>query len=446
MTKFLIFVLLLFPAVQYVPASADESRKLESVIAEFEKGYRELGIPDFGYDYRENFSVIPAVTALVRQDNFFHGIQQKLNAIQPQSLSINNLLNLDHLIYQCRLNLERIRLEKEFRQEGENIPAGLHSISNGKEWYRYYIRFFTGTGITPEELYDFGLKEISRIKGQIAVIQKQAGFGNDSAGFYRHLLSDEFILTDKQEVIRKYEEIRETVFSNLHHLFIDTVPDVAIMTWAGARANTPPGYYNPESENAYGKGVFHFNFYGERHNRRMMEWLFLHEAVPGHHYQSSIRNTLSQPAFSAFFYYPGNFEGWAAYVEYLGKDLGLYADPYSFLGKWEWDLVRSTRIVIDVGIHYYGWSKNEAMEFWKKNIPHQDDIAEREVNRCTNWPAQALSYKVGADRILKMINELKKNNRNFSLPEFHRTYLTMGSLPLEVIEKNINQVLLWKEN
>jgi uncharacterized protein (DUF885 family) len=163
-----------------------------------------------------------------------------------------------------------------------------------------------------------------------------------------------------------------------------------------------------------------------------MEWLYMHEAIPGHHLQSSLRK---QNALEDLFLYPGNFEGWACYVEYFGKDLGLYADPYEELGKWEWDLVRSARLVIDAGIHYYGWTREQALDYWKKTIPNQDDIAEREVTRVTNWTAQALSYKVGADVIFRMSRQWQRLHPNDPPSRFRRWYLEQGALPLSVIEK-----------
>jgi uncharacterized protein (DUF885 family) len=138
------------------------------------------------------------------------------------------------------------------------------------------------------------------------------------------------------------------------------------------------------------------------------------------------------------FLYPGNFEGWACYVEYFGKDLGLYQNPYSELGKWEWDLVRSVRVVIDVGIHYYGWDFNKAMAFWKANIAGQDEIAEREITRITNWPGQVLSYKVGAHKIMEMKEKYREQQGNkFDVRKFNTLYISLGMVPLEIMEKYI---------
>jgi uncharacterized protein (DUF885 family) len=220
--------------------------------------------------------------------------------------------------------------------------------------------------------------------------------------------------------------------------FIGTsdVPPVYAIEWPGATGFTPPGMYINHENNAYGKDVFQINFYNRHYNKRAMEWLYMHEAIPGHHLQFSLSHKSS--GLQDLFFYPGNFEGWACYVEYFGKEVGLFSDPYSYLGKWEWDLVRSARLVLDVGIHYYGWSHEKALAYWKQTIPNQDDIAEREVTRVTNWPCQALSYKVGAAQIFKMQEHWQAQHPGSPLRDFRKAFLAFGRLPLPVIEKNIS--------
>jgi uncharacterized protein (DUF885 family) len=207
------------------------------------------------------------------------------------------------------------------------------------------------------------------------------------------------------------------------------------MEWTDATVNTPPGIYLNRSQTAYGKDVFQFNFATGRYNTRAMDWLYMHEAIPGHHLQASFRQ---ENALQQLFLYPGNFEGWGCYVEYLGKDFGLYTDFYSYLGKWEWDLVRSARLVLDVGIHYYGWSREEALSYWKATIPGQDDISEREVTRVTNWCAQALSYKVGADKIMNLRNTWLQQHPKAPIKDFHLQYLQMGVVPLDLVSKHLS--------
>jgi uncharacterized protein (DUF885 family) len=163
----------------------------------------------------------------------------------------------------------------------------------------------------------------------------------------------------------------------------------------------------------------------------------MHEAIPGHHLQSSLKKQNPGSAqLMELFIYPGNFEGWGCYVEYFGKDLGLYNDAYSLLGKWEWDLVRSARLVLDAGIHYYGWTHDQALAYWKETIPGQEDIAEREVNRVTNWAGQTVSYKAGADFIFRLKEKWRKQNPGKPQWMFHRRYLDCGPVPLQVVEQN----------
>ncbi|MCW3125905.1 MAG: hypothetical protein JWO03_1563 [Bacteroidetes bacterium] len=409
-------------------------------MVEFDKQYQGLNIPGVEFDYRENLKHIAAGDSLNKQAAFFADIKKQLSAINRTKLNAPNKVNYDQIAYECSINAERTGLEKSFVSDPLHaIPAnGLSSLDKG--WYLHYIRYFTSTEITPDELYAFGEKEVAHIHSEIHAIQKQLGYEHDSAGFYKKLQSDDFVLTDKPEIIKRYEAIKATVYKNVGHLFIDTnVADVAFMEWPNANKFTPPGYYSPKKDNAVGTAVFYFNFSEGRHNTRSMDWLFMHECVPGHHYQWCMRDKVtSHPAFKEQFFYPGNVEGWAAYIEYYGKEMGLYQDAWSYLGKWEWDLVRSTRILIDVGIHHKGWTKEKAIACWKQNIPGQDAIAEREVTRCTNWPAQALSYKVGAQKIIEMRDALKqKQGKDFDIRKFHTQYLSYGNIPMELIEKDM---------
>lgn len=431
-------ILIFYMLYSWIASSQECSESFEELMRAFDNGYAALEIPQPAYDYKDELQSIPDLASIERQLHFFHEMDVRLHKISREDVPGPERLNYDHLRYEIDFNLQRLALERAWRSSGDSqIPTnGLSSLS--PEWYQYRIKRFTCVDISPVELFAFGESEVARVKEEIRRIRVSLGFAKDSIGFNEYLKSEEFILNDKQEIITRYNQIKEVVYSSLDTLFSQTeVSNVEFMEWPGADRFTPPGYYNPD--NAYGVPVFHFNFHGSRHNRRSMEWLFLHEAVPGHHYQWWIRQRLpDQPAFKRHFSYPGNFEGWAAYVENLGKDLNVYRDPYSELGKWEWDLVRSTRILIDVGIHHFGWSHDDAITCWKKHIPGQDEIAEREVIRCTNWPGQALSYKVGAWKIKQLRDKLlEKNPQRFSLRVFHDAFLRMGQTPLSVIEKNM---------
>jgi uncharacterized protein (DUF885 family) len=405
----------------------------------FAQEYPRLEIPNFGFDYRENFKQIPSLDKLRQQRAFFDKYQKKLIRINPSTLSKLKQGYYHQLRYEAAFNLQRIALEEKFRQNPpDSIPEnGLSTMPQAREWYAYYAQRYTSLVLTAEELYAFGMQEIKRCQAEIRQIQKELGYEKDSAGFYQQLNQAEMYLTDKAQVLAEYARIDRTVRKHLHTLFRDTVVAlVKIDTWQNAGPHTPPGYYQP-ADRLNTQATFYFNFHNQRHNQRVLDWIYIHEALPGHHYQFSLRQKAKEePTFRRFFMYAGNFEGWGAYAEYLGEQIGLYQNPYTRLGKWEWDLVRSLRVVLDVGIHAKGWTTIQALAFWKQNIANQDDIAEREVRRCTQWNGQVLSYKIGAWKIQQILEKRKrKEGKDFDIRRFHADYLAFGQMPLTVIER-----------
>ena len=421
--------------------SQKSNNSFSSFISEFNKDYQKLNIPQLEYDYKTYFKAIPDTSNLNQQEVFFHDIQAKLTRKNYNSLKERDKLHYDQLVYECANNLQRIALERQWVNAGRNLPAeGLHDLKDNKEWYNLFTKRFTSLEMSPEDIYNLGLSETKMVQQQIAVIRSRLGY-TDSAKFYQYLASNTFQLKDKNDILKRYSLIDSIVRKNLDKFInVAKVPPVYVMEWPNADKFTPPGMYVNRAYNAYKKDVFQFNFYGSTHNVRAMEWLYTHEAIPGHHLQSTEwgRESKEDSILQQLFLYPGNFEGWACYVEYFGKDLGLYQNSYTELGKWEWDLVRSVRVVLDVGIHYYGWDFNKARAYWKANIPGQDGIAEREITRITNWPAQVLSYKVGAHKIMEMKEKyIAKQGSKYDVRKFHSLYLNLGMLPLVVMEKYI---------
>lgn len=408
---------------------AAHAQDFAAFMKKFATSYRALNIPGLTLGYREYFEQIADSANLKSQEVFFKQIMTQLPVYKK--LTRQDALYQKHIAYETENNLQRIALELKWVADGRPIPqGGLYHLAQRKDWYIFFIKRFTSIDITPEEVYRLGIVETERVKKEIAALQQKTGFA-DTKLFYKHLQQDGFYLHDKEDILNVYNAIDSTVRHNLK-AFINTapLPPIDAMEWPGADGNTPPGIYLSRDYNSYGKDVFQFNFWGRKHSKRSMEWLYMHEAVPGHHLQSVVRRNIQAPDFQSEFSYPGNFEGWACYVEYYGKSIGLYQDIYSELGKWEWDLVRSVRLVLDVGIHYYGWNREKAMQYWKENIHGQDNIADREITRITNWPGQALSYKVGAYKI----EQAKKiaSVHGLTQQEFHRNFLEMSYFPLQI--------------
>ncbi|MBV6443296.1 MAG: hypothetical protein EPGJADBJ_05030 [Saprospiraceae bacterium] len=417
----------------------NQAASFSDLVQNFAAEYRALDIPRVDFDYRNYLREIPSVTEIEKREAFFGKYRQALHNMDNKQLAEEEQATLAHLRYQLDLHLERCALEKQIRSEGQFVipNEGLNKAPHGKSLYGFFIRYATGVDIAPDEIFDFGMTEIRKIHREINAIRIRTGFQNDSAGWINYLNNSDFFLTERDSVVAGYEKIKNRVLAHLGTMFGQTpaeVPDIEFMTWPDAGPYTPPGIYLSEDDNAYGKAVFQFNFYGDRHNRRAMDWLFLHEAIPGHHFHRSVREGAPQSALNGLWFAGGTVEGWATYVEYFGEAMGLYRDDMAWLGKWEWDLVRSVRIVLSVGIHDRGWTKAEALAFWKANVPNQDDIAEREISRCTNWPAQVLTYKIGAKKIFDLRDEVERREGvQFDLKKFHTRFLSAGYVPLEVM-------------
>ncbi len=420
--------------------SQNPSGAFSRFVETFADEYRALDIPWVDFDYQEYLRQIPSLREIEKREEWLRQYREQLAGFDTSAFSPAEYRTFRHLRYQLDLHLERCLLEKKFKSRGPAaIPAdGLSRLPGGAEWYRFYIRYATGVAISPDEIFEYGMAELKKVRQQMHLIQLKEGFVMDTAAWWKTLNEDRFFLTERDSVTAGYERIQTRVLAHLDSLFEqapDSVPDIGFMTWPNAGPYTPPGIYLSEDDNAYGKAVFQFNFYGNRHNRRAMDWLFLHEAIPGHHFHRYVRQQAPRDPLDGLWFAGGTVEGWATYVEYFGEAMGLYQGNWERLGKWEWDLVRSARIVLSVGIHDRGWTKAGALAFWKANVPNQDAIAEREVTRCINWPAQVLTYKIGAKKIMEMRRAAEERmGETFDVRRFHSWFLSAGYVPLAVLE------------
>ena len=225
------------------------------------------------------------------------------------------------------LNLQRLDLEQKWVKDAPaDISAGgIITVPNGKAWYAYLLKRWVSDDVTPDQIYQFGLTEITRVKKHIEAIRLQTGMSEDA--FYNHLNDSSFFISDPKEVQRAFEHTKSIVFENLHNLF-DTIqiPDVKIAKGTNQALAQTPGYYDNFSQ------TFYYNLFDKPYNKRQIDWLFIHEAVPGHHYQISIASVLNTSPVQRLFFYFGYIEGWGAYAEELGKDMGVYKTPHAEIG------------------------------------------------------------------------------------------------------------------
>ncbi|MEO3408087.1 DUF885 domain-containing protein [Mucilaginibacter sp. CAU 1740] len=418
------FVIISFGAVA-------QQRAFAAFCRDFVAGYNDLHLPQLELSYVSSLEHIGTKAEVQKQFDFFSRIKSRLSNYKLSQLTESEKVDYQLISYETGLNLERIALEQNWlKNKPTTIPTGgIITIPNGKAWYAYLLKRWTSADATPDEIYQFGLTEVARVQKHIEAIRQQAGLSEDE--FYKHLNDPSFFIDDPQIVQQSFENTKKIIYSNLPKLFNNTnIAPLKIVKGESRQLAQTPGYYD--------SNVFYYNLFDKPYNKRQVDWLFIHEGVPGHHYQTSIEGQTKTSAVQELFYYMGFAEGWGAYTEELGKQLGVYQTPYDELGKWEWDIVRSVRVPLDVALNYYGWTDEQALAFWKKNIRGQDDIAMREIARIRRWPAQVVTYKYGALQILHWREELQKQQgAKFDIRDFHSRVLDHGSLPLFMVKENV---------
>lgn len=417
------FIFFVFPA--------NKQQTFDAFCKDFVAGYNELHIPQLELSYVSGLEHIGTAADVQKQLDFFTKVNTGLLAFKEDQLTQSERVDYQLIIYETGLNLERIKLEQDWlkNKPATNPTNGIINIPNGKAWYAYLLKRWTSANVTPDEIYKFGLTEVSRVQKHIEAIRLQTGLSEED--FYKHLNDPSFFISDSKVVQQSFENTKAVIYANLPKLFNNTnIAPLKIVKGESRQLAQTPGYYD--------SNVFYYNLFDKPYNKRQVDWLFIHEGVPGHHYQASTEAQTKTSAVQQLFYYMGFAEGWGAYTEELGKQLGVYKMPYDELGKWEWDIVRSVRVPLDVALNYYGWTDEQALAFWKKNIRGQDDIAMREIARMRRWPAQVVTYKYGALQILHWKEELQeKQGAQFNIRDFHSRVLDHGSLPLFMVKENV---------
>lgn len=402
----------------------------------FVKDFKRLHIADLQIYYVDNLELIQSQRNIAKQEKMFLAYQKALQAFDYETLTKAQQLDYTLVSYEIELHIERIALEKKWLtvKPKRITKEGLQSVPMGKEWYAYFLKKWVDATVTPESLFEFGLNEIIRAKNAMKAIQEASGM--DSVTFQTYIQKPVFFYTDVATIQQRFEDYKEALLPNLIGAFpkVNQLPDVKIQQGTNKAYAQVPAYY------AEARNTFYYNYFDVPFNKRQIAWIYLHEAIPGHHYQIKFEQTLEKSPIKKLFSYSGYREGWAAYVEELGNDFNAYKTPYDELGKWEWDIIRSVRVAMDVGINYYGWSDAEALAFWQQHIKNQDDIAQREISRMKRWPAQVITYKYGAHKILQWKAAVQKklaDDAQFPWLEFHTKILENGALPFSVMDQVI---------
>ena len=334
--------------------------------------------------------------------------------------------------------------------ERDYLPAarttvGWADLPDGQAWYRWRIRQATTMDMAPEEIHQLGLAEVARIRGEMIRVKEQVGFKGDLDAFFRYLEEDpQFYFQDETELLEAYRGVKRRIDALLPKLFADfPKADYEIRAVEPFRAASAAGAsYQGPSADGKRRGIFYINTHNLKAQPRFgLETLSLHEASPGHHFQISIQQELTDlPRFRRFNGYVSYAEGWALYAESIGKELGVFTDPYQWYGRLSDEMLRAMRLVVDTGLHAKGWTREQAIKYMLDNSSMAESDVTAEVERYIVWPGQALGYKLGQLHISSLRAKAESQlGQSFDVREFHSQILRDGAVPMDVLTAKIDR-------
>jgi len=330
--------------------------------------------------------------------------------------------------------------------------AGVWKLSDGDEYYKYCLRYHTTTDMTPEEIHQLGLKEVKRIQEEIIGLFKTLGVkGKNYAEMkenYKAISTDsaapELYYPDNEDgkiqTVAGYQTLIDSIAKRLPELF-SVLPKTRVKVervpqFKEATAGT---YYQPAKLDGSAPGIFYANL-GYRHFKPAMPCLTYHEAIPGHHLQIALeQESHDTRLFKSFFFFTGFCEGWALYAERLAKEYGIYRDVRARIGYLKSELFRATRLVLDTGLHYKRWTRDQALQYMREN---NDWGWYPEIDRYVTWPGQACAYKIGELKIVELREKARRAlGEKFDLKDFHSEILKRGSMPLAMLEQIVDDYI-----
>jgi len=338
----------------------------------------------------------------------------------------------------------------------EYLPAtrdsvGLDKLPDGQAWYAYNARNTTTTEMSPAEIHQLGLDEVARIHGEIRKLMAETGFKGSLQDFFRFMQNDpRFSFRDEPALLAYYRALEARINKRIPEQFSLTpkAPFEIRAVEAFRAKSAAGGEYQSPSEDGSRPGVFYVNTYDLPTRKTWdAEDLFLHEAIPGHHFQLALQQELQGvPAFRRFGGETAFVEGWGLYAESLGKSLGVYETPYDYFGYLQNELWRAIRLVTDTGLHSKGWTREQVIKYMLENSAESETQSTAEAERYIAWPGQALAYKIGELKIKQVRAKAEKElGSKFDVREFHAEVLKDGSVPLNVLEAKIDRWIASKK-
>ena len=347
-----------------------------------------------------------------------------INKINPAYIKLNNFLKNDYLV-------------------NSRDTIGIKDIPDGKKYYEQLAKHYTTTDLTPDEIHDIGLKEIQRIRAEMEEIIDSVNWDGNFESFLNYLrTSPRFYYDNPDDLFDAYLIMSKTIDPLLPKLFnvFPRAPYGVIPIPAESAPFTTTAYYNSPSPGR--PGYFYANLYKpDSRPKYEIPVLTVHEAVPGHHFQISLAQELENvPTFRKYQGITAFVEGWGLYSEELGEYINLYDDPYDKFGQLTYDMWRAIRLVVDTGMHYKDWTREDAINLFIENSAKSILDIENEVDRYIAWPGQALAYKIGQLKILELRSKAEKElGEKYDIKDFHDEVLKRGSLPLDLLEYYIDE-------
>ena len=381
------------------------------------------------------------------EDSLFWGPIKKLpdsfSAQQKQKITAQyRQLIMQHLVPAYK-SMSDFLANQYIANSRESV--GYSDLPNGKAWYEYQIKKNTTLSLSADEIHDIGLSEVSRILSEMKKVKETVGFKGELSEFFDHLRdSDEFYYDTPEELIAAYENVKKKIDARLPLLFnIAPKAPYVVKAVEAYRAQSAAGasYASPAPDGSR-PGIFYINAYNLKAQPKfLLETLSIHEAAPGHHFQIALQQEIEGlPDFRKFGGYTVFAEGWALYAESLGKELGLFTDPYMWYGRLSDEQLRAMRLVLDTGFHAKGWTRQQGIDYMLANSSMAKSDVIAEVERYIAWPGQALSYKLGQFKIQELRDFSKKELGNkFDIKAFHTQILIDGALPMPILEEKIKR-------
>ncbi|HXS37371.1 MAG TPA: DUF885 domain-containing protein [Flavipsychrobacter sp.] len=392
--------------------------------------------------------VLPQLKAMIvknTKESIFYApitrMPDSFSADNKKKLTEKYINAIDSIVIPCYTRLYDF-FEKEYLPATRS-STGIDSIPGGDEYYTYCVRYWTTTQLTPDSIYQIGLNEVARIEAEMNKVKDEVGYKGSLKQFFTYLNTDRhfYPFTTPQQVIDSFWNIKKQEDPQLKLLFNHTPKSAFTIRQTEAfRAASASAEYNPPSADGSRPGIFYVPILdAKKYNAVGMETLFLHEAIPGHHYQISIQQENKKlPEFRRFLWYGAYGEGWALYSESLGKELGLYKNPYQYFGHLSDAIHRAIRLVVDVGMHHKGMTREQAIQYMMSHERITEPEATAEIERYMAIPGQALSYKIGQ---LTISGERQKYEqqlgKKFKLASFHDEVLKDGCLPLNILQEKL---------